>query len=90
MQRAAVAYPTYDCEGVAGVSDSEDKNGQAEHPRRTQAAFRAMIDEMLSQLRAASSNQIWTPESRASAEEDLARIMESVRREAISDLKKDS
>ena len=72
------------------MSDSEEKNGQDELPKRTRAAFRAIIDEMLSQLRAASSNQVWTPESRARAEADLARIMESVRREAISDLKKDS
>jgi hypothetical protein len=53
--------------------------------KRTRPAFRALIDEMLIQLRDASGQEEWTPEARARAEEDLARIMENVRREAISD-----
>jgi hypothetical protein len=57
--------------------------------KRTRAAFRALIDEMLAQLRDASARELWTPEARARAEADLARIMESVRREAISDREKE-
>ena len=59
-------------------------------PKRTRAAFRALIDEMLAQLRVAGSNEKWNPETRARVEADLARIMDSVRREAVSDRKQDS
>ena len=52
--------------------------------RRARPAFRALIEEMLLQLRAASGQSgVWTPESRAQAEADLARIMESVREKAV-------
>jgi hypothetical protein len=67
------------------VTDSE----QEWDVKRTRAAFRALIDEMLEQLREASARELWTPEARARAEADLARIMESVRREAISDREKE-
>jgi hypothetical protein len=53
-------------------------------------AFRALIDQLLEQLRAASTTDDWTPESRARAEEELAQLMESVRREAISDRGKET
>jgi hypothetical protein len=52
--------------------------------RRARPEFRALIDEMLLQLRAASGQSgVWTPESRARAEADLARIMDSVRQQAV-------
>lgn len=54
-----------------------------EKDRRARTALRALIDEMLTQLRAASRRDEWTAEERAAAEADLARIMESVRREAM-------
>jgi hypothetical protein len=54
-------------------------------PRRTNLVFRQLIDEMLKQLRDTSTTDAWTPEERARAEADLARIMESVRREALRD-----
>jgi hypothetical protein len=69
------------------VTDSNEE--QDWETKRTRAAFRALIDEMLEQLRDASSRELWTPEARARAEADLARIMESVRREAISDREKE-
>jgi hypothetical protein len=55
------------------------------HPeRRQRPEFRALIEEMLLQLRAASGHSgVWTPETRARAEADLARIMESVREKAV-------
>lgn len=55
-----------------------------EKDRRARTALRALIDEMMAQLRAASGRDEWTQEERAQAEADLARIMESVRREAMS------
>lgn len=55
-----------------------------EKDRRARTALRALIDDMMAQLRAASGRDDWTPEERAQAEADLARIMESVRREAMS------
>jgi hypothetical protein len=67
------------------VTDSE----QEWDVKRTRAAFRALIDDMLEQLRNASARELWTPEARARSEADLARIMESVRREAISDREKE-
>jgi hypothetical protein len=69
--------------------DTESGNGKAWEPKRTRTDFRALIDEMLGQLREASKNDMWSAESRAKAEADLARIMESVRREAISDREKE-
>ena len=52
--------------------------------RRTKPGLRALIDEMMTQLRAASNQDVWTPEARARAEADLARIMETVRRQAVN------
>lgn len=56
--------------------------------RRRRQALRALIDEMLIEIRQAASRENWTPESRARAESDLARIMEQVRREALADHQK--
>ena len=53
--------------------------------RRRRKALRALIDEMLSEIRQAANNDNWTPEARERAESDLARIMEQVRREALAD-----
>ena len=64
------------------MTDSAPPTGQPE--RRARPEFRALIDEMLLQLRAASGHSgVWTPESRARAEADLARIMDSVRQKAV-------
>jgi hypothetical protein len=52
--------------------------------RRKRLALRALIDEMLSEIRsAAGGHEDWTPDERARAEADLARIMDQVRREAF-------
>ena len=51
--------------------------------RRSKAGLRALIDEMMTQLRAASNQDVWTPEARARAESDLERIMETVRQQAV-------
>jgi hypothetical protein len=41
------------------------------------------VEEMLSGIRSAASEDDWTPEERQRAEADLARIMDQVRREAF-------
>lgn len=51
--------------------------------RRSKAGLRALIDEMMTQLRAASNQDVWTPEARARAESDLERIMDTVRKQAV-------
>jgi len=51
--------------------------------RRKRVALRRLIDEMLSEIRAAASEENWTAEARNQAESDLARIMDQVRREAL-------
>ena len=51
--------------------------------RRKRVALRRLIDEMLLDIRAAASEENWTPEARTQAESDLARIMDQVRREAM-------
>jgi len=51
--------------------------------RRKRIALRRLIDEMLTEIRAAASEENWTVEARSQAESDLARIMDQVRREAL-------
>ena len=51
--------------------------------RRKRVALRRLIDEMLSEIRAAANEENWTPDARTQAESDLARIMDQVRREAM-------
>ena len=52
--------------------------------RRKRLALRALVEEMLNEIRsAAGGNEDWTPEERSRAEADLARIMDQVRREAF-------
>jgi hypothetical protein len=61
-----------------------------DRPLRTRGALRALIDQLLEQLRQASNTDDWTPEARARVEDELAHLMESVRREALSDRGKDT
>jgi hypothetical protein len=53
--------------------------------RRRRVALRALVEEMLTEIRTAASGaeENWTPEERQRAEADLARIMDQVRREAF-------
>ena len=53
--------------------------------RRARPGFRALIEEMMQQIRAATRQENWTEEERERAEADLERIMASVRREALND-----
>jgi hypothetical protein len=70
--KAGAAAPTQMPAAPAPVED-----------RRKRVALRRLIDEMLSEIRAAASEENWTAEARTQAESDLARIMDQVRREAM-------
>ena len=58
----------------------------AERPLRERRNhhLRELIDEMLASLRFAANRDHWTDDERTTAAADLARIMETVRAEAIA------
>ncbi|HEX2780126.1 MAG TPA: hypothetical protein VHM30_11535 [Gemmatimonadaceae bacterium] len=56
---------------------------QADRERRLRPRFRALIDEMMEQIRRVAKEADWDGESRARAEADLERIMSQVRRAAM-------
>lgn len=69
---------------VRANADETTGSGDAQE-RRVRAGLRALVDEMLVQIRSAASHEdAWEPEERRRAEEDLARIMEQVRAEALA------
>jgi hypothetical protein len=51
--------------------------------RRRNPRLRELVDEMLASIRAAANNDLWSPEERAAYEADMARIMDSVRQQAL-------
>jgi hypothetical protein len=51
--------------------------------RRSNPRLRELVDEMLASIRAAANIDLWTAEDRARYEADMARIMESVREQAL-------
>jgi hypothetical protein len=63
--------------------DADDAGDSGERRRLT--ALRTLVDELLGRIREVSTHQEWSPEERAKAEEDLDRIMASVRDEALRD-----
>jgi hypothetical protein len=56
---------------------------QADRERRLRPRFRALIDEMMEQIRRVAREDDWNGEARARAEADLERIMSQVRRAAM-------
>ncbi|NUQ19593.1 MAG: hypothetical protein HOQ09_01400 [Gemmatimonadaceae bacterium] len=56
---------------------------QADRERRLRPRFRALIDEMMEQIRRVAREGDWNGDSRARAEADLERIMSQVRRAAM-------
>jgi hypothetical protein len=71
----------------AAQSQSTDQSASSTDTieRRKRLALRALVEEMLNEIRSAASaaEEDWTPEERRRAEADLARIMDQVRREAF-------
>lgn len=53
--------------------------------RRRRDTLRSLVDEMMATIRAAAGQDLWTPDERERAEKDLERVMEQVRREALSE-----
>ncbi len=51
--------------------------------RRSNARLRELVDEMMASIRAAANIDLWTPEERLSYEADMARIMSTVREQAL-------
>jgi hypothetical protein len=51
--------------------------------RRTNAALRELIDEMLASIRAATSRELWSTDERTQYERELGEIMTRVRAEAV-------
>lgn len=62
----------------------DETQSDASQERRIDSALRALVDDMMTQIRLAASHSDWTPEERARAEADLARIMDQVRQEALA------
>ena len=62
---------------------STDTAEQADRERRLRPRFRALIDEMMDQIRRVAREGEWNSEARARAEADLERIMSQVRRAAM-------
>lgn len=51
--------------------------------RRRNPRLRELVDEMMASIRAASNIELWSVEERAKYEADMARIMDSVRAQAL-------
>lgn len=51
--------------------------------RRVNPRLRELVDEMMASIRAAANVDLWTPEERAAYEADMARIMATVRDQAL-------
>lgn len=51
--------------------------------RRSNAALRELIDEMLASIRTATNRELWTGDERAQYERELGEIMARVRSEAV-------
>ena len=62
----------------------DETPSDATRERRIDSALRALVDDMMAQIRLAANHSDWTPEERARAEADLARIMDQVRQEALA------
>ncbi len=68
----------------AEQSSQESSSSTDTVERRKRLALRALVAEMLNEIRsAAGGKEDWTPDERSRAEADLARIMDQVRREAF-------
>lgn len=71
---------------IPGMTPSTSGAGAAGHSgpeRRNNPHLRELVDEMLASIRAAANVDLWTADERARCEADMARIMESVRSQAI-------
>ncbi len=69
---------------MADTPDPTARAGtQPGNERRSNAALRELIDEMLASIRAATSRELWSTDERAQYERELGEIMTRVRAEAV-------
>ena len=68
---------------MADTPASQDRPASPGHERRTNAALRELIDEMLASIRAATSRELWSTDERTQYERELGEIMTRVRAEAV-------
>ena len=62
---------------------SQETNTSAPTERRSNLRLRELVEEMMASIRAAANVDLWTPKERASYEAEMARIMETVREQAL-------
>lgn len=62
---------------------SQDTKTPAPAERRSNLRLRELVEEMMASIRAAANVDLWTPEERASYEAEMARIMSTVRDQAL-------
>ena len=67
-----------------------EKAGYSGAERRSNPRLRELIDEMLASIRAAHRIDLWTDEERVRYEQELGRIMDTVRGEALLRSRKDN
>jgi hypothetical protein len=60
-----------------------ETNEPSGRERRANARLRELVDEMMASIRVAANVDLWTAEERARYEADMARIMASVRDQAL-------
>jgi hypothetical protein len=69
---------------IPGMSHADPPAPSPASDRRHNARLRELVDEMLASIRAAANVDLWSPQERSRYEADLARIMDTVRRQALA------
>ena len=65
------------------ISDRQPVPSPDATDRRRNPRLRELVDEMMASIRAASNADLWSTEERATYEGDMARIMDSIRAQAL-------
>ena len=68
---------------MSPASFSEPAHESTGQERRGNLRLRELVDEMMASIRAAANVDLWTPEERARYEAEMARIMTTVRDQAL-------
>lgn len=66
------------------MTHPDQPSNAASSDRRSNTRLRELVDEMMASIRAAANVELWSPEERARYEADLARIMDTVRQQAMA------
>ena len=68
---------------IHGMADTPQTPAFSGNERRRNPRLRELVDEMLVSIRFAANKELWTTEERARCQDDMARIMASVREHAV-------